>query len=106
MGVGHLRPRFLNLIPDNTEFFPEVVDDRFRFEFVSGEASGIELLIQHPVKNAFNWSASYGYAIAEDELPGGTSVPRTFDQRHTLYLDAMRRTEAARRIGRQKKMRR
>lgn len=84
--LSDLRPRFFNLIPDNTEFFPEVIDDRVRMVPTSGEASGIELLVRHQGQGKFDWSGSYSYAIAEDHV-GDLTIPRTFDQTHTVYLD-------------------
>lgn len=84
--LSDLRPRYTNLIPDNTEFFPEVIDDRVRLLPSSGEASGIELLVRHQTTGKFDWTGSYSYAIAEDKV-NGVAVPRTFDQTHTVYLD-------------------
>lgn len=87
-----LRPRFINLLPDNTDFFPEIYDDRARFNLASGEAKGIELLIRQTASPKLDWTASYSYSVVEDqvEMSNGSilSIPRAYDQRHTVYLDA------------------
>jgi hypothetical protein len=48
----------------------------------------VELVVQKRNGGRFDWAASYSLAKAEDEvrfLPD--PVPRTRDQRHTMYLD-------------------
>lgn len=84
--LSDLRPRYTNLIPDNTEFFPEVIQDRVRLLPSSGDANGVELLVRHQTGGKFDWTGSYSYAVAEDQV-NGVAVPRTFDQTHTVYLD-------------------
>lgn len=90
--LTNLRPRYINLLPDNTDFFPETYDDRARFNLASGEAKGIELLIRQTTSPKLDWTASYSYAVVEDqvEMSNGSvlSIPRAYDQRHTVYLDA------------------
>ena len=85
--LSALRPRYVNLFPDNTDFFPEVYDDRIRIHPTDGEAVGIEFLLRQTASSVFDWSATYSVSRVEDEFAGLT-VPRNFDQRHTIYLDA------------------
>lgn len=90
--LTRLRPRYINLLPDNTDFFPEIYEDRARFNLASGEAKGIELLIRQTTSPEFDWTASYSYSIVEDKVEtsneGTLNIPRAYDQRHTIYLDA------------------
>ncbi|NIR48113.1 TonB-dependent receptor [candidate division KSB1 bacterium] len=83
--LSDIRPRFQNLA-NQLEAFPEVEEDRIRLEPERGEAKGIEFFLKKDTGGKFNWWISYGYAFAEDNIDG-TSVPRNFDQRHTVYLD-------------------
>jgi outer membrane cobalamin receptor len=83
--LSGLRPRFQNL-SNQLEFFPEVEHDRLRVQPQSGEARGIEIFVKRDAGGKFSWWGSYGLAVAEDKIDGVT-VPRNFDQRHTIYLD-------------------
>jgi outer membrane cobalamin receptor len=83
--LSNLRPRYSNLL-DVINLFPEVEEDRVGFLPERGEAKGIELFVKKDNGGKFNWWGSYGFAFAEDRINGKT-VPRNFDQRHTVYLD-------------------
>lgn len=65
---------------------PEIHPDRIRVEPESGECRGFEIFMKKDEGGKFSWWASYSYAIA-DEVIGGITTPRDFDQRHTIYLD-------------------
>lgn len=83
--LSHIRPRYQNL-SNQIEAFPEVVDDRIRVDPEQGEAKGIEFYLKKDTGGKISWWVSYAYAFAEEEI-GGLTVPRNFDQRHTIYLD-------------------
>ena len=83
--LSHLRPRYNNLL-GTVNLFPEVEGDRITFTPQDGEARGLELFVKKDTGGKFNWWGSYAYAVAEDQIDGET-VPRNFDQRHTVYLD-------------------
>ncbi len=83
--LSDIRPHFQNL-SNQLEFFPEVENDRVRVAPQSGEARGIEFFVRKDTGGKFSWWGSYGLAVAEDKISGET-VPRNFDQRHTVYLD-------------------
>ncbi len=85
--LSQQRPYYSNLL-DATHvlIFPEVEEDRVMLVPKEGEAKGIELFVKKDNGGKLNWWGSYAYAFAEDQIDGKT-VPRSFDQRHTVYLD-------------------
>ena len=83
--LSHLRPRYNNLL-GTINLFPETEGDRVTFTPQDGEARGLEFFVKKDNGGKFNWWGSYAYATAEDRIEG-KSVPRNFDQRHTIYLD-------------------
>jgi len=85
--LSQQRPYYSNLL-DATHFlvFPEVEEDRVTLVPEAGEAKGIELFVKKDNGGKLNWWGSYAFAFAEDQI-GGKTVPRNFDQRHTVYLD-------------------
>ena len=90
--LSDLHPRYLNLEDATTDFTPEVSGDRIRLDPIGGEARGVEFFLRKDQGRAFNWLVSYSYAVVEDHVIDGNGtrldVPRRFDQRHTIYLDA------------------
>jgi outer membrane cobalamin receptor len=82
---SHLRPYWENPI-DPGNVFPEALYDRTKISPSRGRARGIELLAENRHNSRFGWSASYTYAVAEEEV-GGSWIPRMWDQRHTFYAD-------------------
>lgn len=83
--LSNLRPHYGNLL-DPFNIFPEVEEDRVRYTPERGEAKGVELFVKKDNGGKINWWGSYAFAFAEDRIEGET-VPRNFDQRHTVYLD-------------------
>jgi hypothetical protein len=83
--LSDIRPRYQNL-DNEVEFFPEVQGDRVRLEPERGEAKGLEFFLKRDTGDRLSWWFSYGLAFAEDQI-GGRTVPRRFDQRHTIYID-------------------
>jgi outer membrane receptor protein involved in Fe transport len=80
------RPLYINL-EQELEIFPEATEDRFRFEADRARAHGLEIFLDRRAGTRWAWSASYVLARAEDELDGRW-IPRRFDQRHTVSLNA------------------
>jgi outer membrane receptor protein involved in Fe transport len=76
----HVRPRYENLF-DPLELLPELRASRVRVAPDRAEAKGLEVFIsgEEPV----SWWAGFSLARAEDEFDGST-VPRSWDQRHAL----------------------
>jgi hypothetical protein len=82
----HLRPRWVN--QDNSgAAFPELGGDRLRIGPPTGDARGLEVLVERRLGGRFGWSASYALARVGDDSAGAL-LPRTRDQRHTIVLDA------------------
>lgn len=79
-------PRYINLRM-KSETFPEETSDRMLLDATSGRARGVELMARHAPSDGLAWSGSYTLASVTD-LVDGRDVPRVYDQRHTLYLDA------------------
>ncbi|HEV8581648.1 MAG TPA: TonB-dependent receptor [Thermoanaerobaculia bacterium] len=79
------RPRYENLL-EPLNFFPEVEPDRVLVAPERSTADGLELLLRGSRGPRFGWWLAYSYARSEDRLAGKT-VPRAFDQPHTLALD-------------------
>ncbi len=84
--VAHPRVRWGNVI-NNIAAFPEWADDRIRFDPVSQEARGVELVAERRIGSRWSWSGSYAWSKSEETLRDGRTVPRARDQTHTLYLD-------------------
>ncbi len=84
--LSDIRPRYHNYKGLALNPFAEIHMDRIRVEPERGESKGFEIYVNNDKGGKFSWWASYGYAIAEDVIDGIT-VPRDFDQRHTIYLD-------------------
>jgi hypothetical protein len=82
---SRLRPYWENPI-DPFNVFPESLYDRTKISPSRGRARGIEFLAENRRNPRFGWSASYTYAVAEEEV-GGHWIPRMWDQRHTFYAD-------------------
>ncbi|MGH7601570.1 MAG: TonB-dependent receptor plug domain-containing protein, partial [bacterium] len=97
--LSQQRPYYGNLL-DATHVlvFPEVEEDRFMQTPQKGEAQGIELFVKKDNGGKLNWWGSYAFAFAEDKI-GGKTVPRNFDQRHTVYLDFNYRPNAKWRLN-------
>jgi outer membrane receptor protein involved in Fe transport len=99
--IADERPRYINLEQD-LRIFPEVEGDRVRVDPIRGRARGIELGVERREGGRWAWSVNYGLALAEDEIPaaggqpcpaddtcaGRIWLPRHYDQRHTIDLQA------------------
>lgn len=83
-----VRPRYVSLDNDQTEFFPEAQSSnaRVRLAPARADAHGVEVFARHDGSGRFNALASYSYAVVEDHIDG-KDYPRSFDQRHTLFAD-------------------
>ena len=82
---SRLRPYWENPI-DPGNVFPEALYDRTKVSPSRGRAHGIEFLAENRRNPRFGWSASYTYAVAEEDV-GGRWIPRMWDQRHTFSAD-------------------
>ena len=80
------RPHYINL-RTSTQVFPEFALDRTLLPATSGQAHGVELMARRQATEGFEWTASYALANVTDDV-GGLRLPRTYDQRHTAYVDA------------------
>lgn len=85
--TAHPLPEYRNLIPRVEGLYEEDPDDRRFVAPDRAEARGIELMARSPMKGRLAWSASYALSVAEERLAGAW-VPRPFDQRHALQLQA------------------
>jgi outer membrane cobalamin receptor len=79
------------------EFFPEARDDLIKLTIDSATTKGIELYLKYDTGNKFSWWLSYVLSKATDNVQDiqyagrlvkqtGT-LPRFWDQRHTINLD-------------------
>ena len=83
--LTHIRPRYENLSKE-VLFFPELEETSVFLAPDDGEARGLELYLKRDAGARFGWWASYGLAWAEESI-AGSDVPKSHDQRHTLYFD-------------------
>jgi len=83
---------------DIDEFFPEVRDDLIKLSAARATSKGIELYLKHDTGNKFSWWLSYVLSEAKDEVTDiqyagrlvkqTGNLPRAWDQRHTVNIDA------------------
>ena len=83
--ISNMRPRFISLEGDVTQFFPEVSPDRVQIHPESGRSRGIEFLVRRD-NSTLNWWASYSLSRVDEKIDD-VVVPKSFDQRHTLHFD-------------------
>ena len=72
-------------LEEELQIFPEALGDRIRLEPDRGRARGFEFLLDRRTGRHWAWSASYVWALAEDEVDG-IWLPGRYDQRHALGL--------------------
>lgn len=77
-----LQPRFENAL-DGFDYAGETDFDRVRIEPSSAESKGVELTLRDYQGDGFDWWLNYTLSKADD-LIGGVSVPRSWDQRHAV----------------------
>ena len=90
---------------DIDEFFPEARDDLVRLSLDGSTSRGIETYLKYDTGNRLSWWLSYVLSEATDDVTDihyeGTLVkktgelPRAWDQRHTLNIDANYRLSEA-----------
>ena len=83
---------------DIDEFFPEARDDLVRLSFDDRTAQGVETYLKYDTGNKLSWWFSYVLSESKDDVADihyqGALVkrtgelPRAWDQRHTLNVDA------------------
>lgn len=83
--LSRVQSRYVS-IDNSLDVFPETEPDRALLAPTSARASGVEMLVTRPSGQHLTWSATYAYAVANDEVAGRTT-PRTLDGRHTVALD-------------------
>ena len=79
------RPTYVNAGGDLL-VFPELSWDRFLIDRTASRSRGVELQASRRDGGRMDWSLSYALASSTDVVDG-LSVPREFDQRHTLHGD-------------------
>jgi len=81
--------RLLMNLTNGTAVFPEAEFDRYHLDRRRGRARGVEFLLQQAGGRKLDWAVSYALAKADDEaaIDKIRSIPRAWDQRHTVYLD-------------------
>lgn len=79
-------PRFINLRAD-MRVFPELEPDRALLTATTGRARGVELSLRGLGQGGVDWAVSYSYARVTDRV-GRIDVARSWDQPHTIYMDA------------------
>src|SRR5262249_53289587 len=76
-------PRYENLL-SSLVVFHEFAPDRIEIVPERSESRGLEIQASQEGPR-FSWSATYALAYAEDVV-GGETFPRSWDQRHTVLL--------------------
>ncbi len=84
--VTYEAPRYINLRAD-LRVYPELEPDRAFLPAASGRARGVEFSLHGLGQGGLDWAVSYAYARVTDRV-GTADVARTWDQPHTVYLDA------------------
>lgn len=79
-----INPRFENLL-DPLVLFPEAEFDRVLVDAHSGNAEGVEVLMQMRPRGVWSGWLSYTWSKATDRI-GTSDVPRSWDQRHAVNL--------------------
>ena len=95
--ITNVQPRYISVVGDATQFFPEVAQDRRQIHPEAGRSRGIELMVKRE-NRTFNWWASYTLSTVEEKIEG-SYTPKTFDQRHSLNVDLNYRPTAQLRIN-------
>lgn len=72
---------------NNVSAFPELAEDRMRFDPRRQAARGIELIAERRGAGKVSWSANYTWSKTEETLRDGRTIPRARDQRHAVYAD-------------------
>jgi outer membrane receptor protein involved in Fe transport len=95
--MSNLRDEYYSF-RDIDEFFPEARDDLVRLSLNKATSRGIELFLKYDTGNKFSWWLSYVLSDAKDDVAdihydGSLEkrtgmLPRAWDQRHTVNIDA------------------
>lgn len=83
---SRLRPRYASLVGDATNLFPEVADDRVRLQPTAGRARGMEAVAEKRFGRRMDAWVSYALSYVDDTIDG-LHIPKSFDQRHTVFAD-------------------
>jgi outer membrane cobalamin receptor len=80
------------------EFFPETRDDLIKLDLAGATAKGIEFYLKHDIGNKISWWLSYALSDAKENVSAlhydgplvhqTGNLPRQWDQRHTIILEA------------------
>ncbi len=89
--MDRLLPRYENVF-DPLVILPELAPDRVRVAPDSATLRGLELSFTFDNGGSFGWSAGYTLSRATDEIDG-TTVARSWDQRHALNAGFTWQTE-------------
>jgi hypothetical protein len=84
--ISRQRPQFVDLL-NALDAFPEATTDRARVDAPTANARGLEFFLKRSGVGRVDYSASYALARIADRI-GTQWIPRSIDQRHTVYLDA------------------
>jgi hypothetical protein len=81
-----VRPRFANLTK-SLVFYPGISGDRVRIDAKNSLMQGVELIAKRERADGISWMASYSFAKSEDTLEDDRTLPRPWDQKHTLKIN-------------------
>jgi outer membrane receptor for ferrienterochelin and colicin len=80
------------------EFFPETRDDLIKLDIADATAKGVEFYLKQDTGNKFSWWLSYALSSTKENVSAlhydgplvhqTGSLPRAWDQRHTIILEA------------------
>ena len=84
--LSDLRPRYENLFTP-LNLLPEAEPDRVRVAPESGRGDGVEIALRSLGAGPVSWSAAYTRSSASDRIDG-RKVPRSWDQRHAVVVNA------------------
>ena len=80
--LSDIPARYENAL-DPLNFFPEAQADRQLISASDGEVSGVEVSFAQTLNEKWRWHANYTWSDATETI-AGRSVPRSWDQTHTL----------------------
>jgi hypothetical protein len=79
------RAKWIN-VSSRTDILSELAFDRTQIVPGIGHARGLEVILSRKRADHLEWGAAYTLSKATDDI-AGVSVPRSFDQRHTVQAD-------------------
>lgn len=85
--LQNLRTRYENLTR-SLVIYPGTGRDRVQLPVTEGTIHGLEAVLKQDLGGKFSWFLNYAWSQAEDKTADGVTIPRQWEQEHTLNLNA------------------